>query len=166
MPLSSHLKVFALLVLSIGLSPSVAASEIQWLSYPGRLEVTRTTVLLAQGYPRRALQLAAQVDSSELKAAERLILAHNRCLALHWLGQARQARTSCEQVRQADEMFNINWQRGAWRLLERDCDDHRAASTLSAVLDANLSRVQGLMRFSASVAVADRPIYTGSGREK
>jgi hypothetical protein len=62
--------------------PSVHAQTTDWLWSAKAPLVNRSTEALASGHPERALRFARQARAKAGRAADRLIAAHNLCLAL------------------------------------------------------------------------------------
>ena len=169
-------KTVPLLLLIVQLS-AAQAEQISWLSYPGRLEVSRTTVMLARGYPERALQQANKLSGERLDAAERLVLAHNSCIALNWLDRSEEAVPHCKHVRQADQQFILSWQRGANLFSNWATSRSRTPPDLLAVLAGSLSTSAPLSTFRhrrqlsfvsqfASARMRPRRLSSTSGRER
>ena len=115
-----------------------------WLWSARIAEINQTTSALATGHPARALRFAEMVGTDTLPAAERLIAAHNLCLALV-ATRSSKADSACRgavrtPLPATEDRAHVI--RGAWTVGVNDPQAH--ATRLTYLVRVNIARAYGV----------------------
>ena len=123
---------------------SAAGDAPVWLSSARAQEINQTTAALATGHAARALRFAESARAGALPAPERLVAAHNFCLALIATGSSKADSACRDAVRTilSDDDDRAQFVRGAWTVGTPDAQAH--ATRLTHLVRANIARAYGV----------------------